>query len=75
MHVRPNENTGFARCFKPRARGLAFETVDYFTAFTLAPPDSEHIRVSRNRAERNAPMIRERSRTPAFKRRAAFKMT
>jgi hypothetical protein len=39
MRVRPNENSRFARRFKPRARSLTFETVDYFTTFTHAPPD------------------------------------
>jgi hypothetical protein len=53
MRVRPNENSRFARRFKPRARILTFETVDYFTTFTHAPPASERIRVPRMRAERN----------------------
>jgi hypothetical protein len=37
----PDENSCFAPRFKPHPRGLAFETVDYFTTFTVASPDSE----------------------------------
>jgi hypothetical protein len=40
MRARPDENSRFARRFKPRAHHETSEAVDYFTAFALASPDS-----------------------------------
>jgi len=67
MRARPNQNSRFARRFKPRARRKPLEAVDYFTAFTHVSPDSGRIRVSRMRAKRNFLLPRPRSTTPALK--------
>jgi hypothetical protein len=68
MRACPNENSRFARRFKPRARSLTFETVDYFIRFTLAPPDSGRIRVwLESCGARNLLPRRARSTTPALK--------
>jgi len=51
MRARPDENSRFARRFKPRSHDQAFEAVDYFTTFAHAAPHSERIRESRMSAD------------------------